>query len=81
MHDDTANVLATMDPDHWTVTIRDGEPVLEITVQGAADFVLAQDERSIGVAGVLDLLHDTLPADLWRDLLDELARREVTSDA
>lgn len=79
---DTAEVLALIDPDHWSVEFRDGEPVLGISVQGAADYVSAIADELVPVPAVLEILADLLPAEPFRSVVRELELRgEVIADA
>lgn len=71
----TTDMLALIDPEHWTVTIHDGEPAAGVKVAGAADYV----QRHPRGLEHLPILEDLLPAELWAELLAELARREVVS--
>lgn len=79
---DTAAVLQRIDPDHWSVEFRDGEPILGISVQGAADYVSAIADELVPVSEVLAILSDLLPAEPFRSVVRELERRgEVITDA
>lgn len=74
----TTDMLTLIDADHWSVTVRDGQPVWEVSAAGAADYI----QRHPRGLEHLPILEDLLPAPLWSELLAELARREVvTADA